>query len=400
MANAPTLADIEAAQKRIAPYLPVTPLTHAPSLSDEFQRRIMCKWDNKFRTGSFKERGALNFLLSMSPEELAKGVCTASAGNHALALSYHAHSLKSPCHLLMPTAAPLVKVESCRRLGAHISQLPTFYECLEQVTELSKREGYTYIPPFDHERIVMGQGVAGLEVLSQCDDFDSIVIPVGGGGYAAGVATAIKAKRPDVFILGVCSEWAVKIRKESPEARRAFLPTTIADGIAVKAIGKVNEPILKAHVDHIAAVSEESLARAVVMLLEHEHTVVEGAGAAGIAGLIEGHLPPQYKKPVVYVCGSNIDTNLLSRLIERDIAERGRTLRVRISLPDQPGMLHKISGIIATQGANVLHVYHNRSYTKIPGYVDITVAAEVRSREHGQDVVRQLMESGLPTEVL
>jgi threonine dehydratase len=400
MTNAPTIQDIQAARERLRPHLPVTPMTQAHGLSDEFKRTVMCKWDNNFRTGSFKERGALNFLLSMSPAELAKGVCTASAGNHALALSYHARTVNAPCHLLMPTSAPLVKVERCRRLGANIIQLPTFYECLERAAELPKEKGYTYIPPFDHERIIMGQGVAGLEVLDQCSDFDSVVIPVGGGGYAAGVATAIKAKRPDVFILGVCSEWAIKMRNAPPPSKTGFIPMTIADGIAVKTIGKVPGPILDKHVDKIVAVSEDSIARAVVMLLEQEHVVIEGAGAAGIAGLIDGHLPAQYKKPVVFLCGSNIDTNILSRLIEHDMAERGRLLRVRVALPDRPGMLHQITGVIAAEGANVLNVYHDRSYTKVPGHVDITIMMEIRGAEHGTQIVQRLISEGLPTEVI
>lgn len=395
---APLVAQIESARVRIAPYLPVTPLTHALSLSDELKRSIHIKWDNKLRTGSFKERGALNFLLSLDPGQLERGVCAASAGNHALALSYHAHRLHVPCHLVMPTLAPLVKVESCRKLGAHISHKANLYECLEYAAEISAKEGFTYIPPYDHELIVHGQGVAGLEVLDQLDDFDSVVIPVGGGGYAAGIAAAIKAKRPDVYVLGICSQWAVQLRKNQQTKSTAIVPMTIADGIAVKTIGKVTGPILDQCLDHLAAVSEESIARAIIMLLEHEHAVVEGAGAAGFAGLIEGHLPARYQKPVVMVCGSNIDTNLLTRLIEHDMAERGRLLRVRVMLPDKPGMLHTITGIIAGQGANVLQVMHDRFYARLPGHVEITVMLEVRDRAHADEVVNQLVVAGLPTE--
>ncbi len=395
MTKSPTLADIEAARERLKPFLPMTPLAEAAGLSEEFQRTVYCKWDNKFRTGSFKERGALHFLLAMSSDQLRAGVCTASAGNHALALSFHAHKLKTPCHLVMPSTAPLVKVERCRKLGAYITQLPTFYECLEHAKELAQRAGYTYIPPFDHELIVMGQGVAGLEVLEQCPDFDSVVIPVGGGGYAAGVATAIKAKRPNVFILGVCSQWAVRMRKEPQPHTGVTIPSTIADGIAVKTIGAVTAPILEKHVDSLVAVSEESIAQAIVKVLEQEHVVVEGAGAAGIAALIEGHLPQRYKKPVVFLCGSNIDTNLLSRLIEHDMAERGRLLRVRVALPDKPGMLLQFTEVLAHAGANILQVTHDRSYAKIPGHVDITIVMEVRGREHAAQVVDELSKHGL-----
>lgn len=400
MNKRPSLADIQAAQARLAPFLPITPVTKGLGLSDEFKRSIFCKWDNKLRTGSFKERGALNFLLSLSEAQLKKGVCAASAGNHALALSYHAHRLNVTCHLVMPTSAPLVKVESCRKLGAKITEAPSLYEAMPRAKELAQSEGYTYIPPFDHELIIEGQGVAGLELLDQTQDFDSIVIPIGGGGYAAGVATAIKAKRPDVFILGVCSEWAVQMRNRGTTDSRGFVPMTIADGIAVKSIGSVTGPILEQTVDSIVSVSEEAIAKAIVMLLEQEHAVVEGAGAAGIAALIEGHLPAKYQKPVVFICGSNIDTNILSRLIEHDMAERGRLLRVRVTLPDRPGMLHQISKIIADQRANILQVMHDRFYARIPGHVDITVMMEVRDSAHAQHVVDELIAAGLPTERL
>jgi threonine dehydratase len=397
--NSITLADIENARARLAPYLQMTPVTTAPGLSEEFSRNIYCKWDNKLRTGAFKERGALNFLLSLDKSALARGVCAASAGNHALALSLHSNRLGVPCHLVMPVSAPLVKVESCRRLGAKITQVPTLYEALELAAKWPEQHGYTYIPPFDHELVIAGQGVSGLEILEQCDDFDSIVIPIGGGGYAAGVATAVKAKRPDVFILGVCSQWALNARNNKPQPG-GFIPMTIADGIAVKSIGSVTGPIIDAKVDKVVAVSEESIAKALVMVLELEHAVIEGAAAASIAGLLEGHLPDRYRKPMVFMCGSNIDTNILSRLIEYNMAERGRLLRVRITLPDRPGMLRQISGIIASLGANVLQVMHDRSYAKAPGHVDITVMMEVRSREHAKEIVDSLVADGLPTEVM
>ncbi len=394
-----SLEDIEAARARIAPHLAVTPVSHALGLSEEFSRRIFCKWDNKLRTGAFKERGALNFLLSLDQERLARGVCAASAGNHALALSLHSSHLGAPCHLVMPVTAPLVKVESCRRLGAHITQVPSLYEALELAARWPAERGYTYIPPFDHELVIAGQGVAGLELLEQCGDFDSIIIPVGGGGYAAGVATAVKAKRKDVFILGVCSEWAMNMRANKPHSG-GFVPMTIADGIAVKTVGSITGPIIEKKLDKLVSVSEEAIARALVMVLELEHVVIEGAAAASIAALLEGHLPESCQRPVVFMCGSNIDTNILSRLIEHDMAERGRLLRVRITLPDRPGMLHQISGIIARNGANVLQVLHDRSYAKAPGHVDITVMMEVRSREHAKQVVDQLVADGLPTEVM
>ncbi len=393
--RAPSLHDIEAARGRLSPYLSSTPISLSPGLSELVDRTVHIKWDNKFRTGSFKERGALNFLLRLPEEQLRRGVCAASAGNHALALSFHAKRLGVPCHLVMPAAAPLVKVESCRKLGAHIQQSGTLYECLQIAQELASSKGFTFVPPFDHPYIVEGQGVAGVELVEQLGDFDSVVIPVGGGGYAAGVATAIKALRPNVFILGVCSEWAINMRSSAQSAPSVQVPMTIADGIAVKKIGAVTGPILDRYVDSVLPVSEEAIARAIMALLEHEHTVVEGAGAAALAGLMEGLLPAPYCKPAVFVCGSNIDMNLLSRLIEHDMAERGRLLRVRMAAPDQPGALEGITSIIARHGANVLQVMHDRFYPKIPGYVEITIVMEVRDPSHAKSVADDLSRIGV-----
>ena len=398
MSTAPTLAEIEAARARIAPHLPVTPVSHATLLSEELGKHITIKWDNKFRTGSFKERGALNFLLNLGQAARAKGICTASAGNHALGVSYHAQRLGIPCEIFVPHNAPLVKIERCKKFGAVISYRENLHEGMEHAKALARDTGVTYIPPFDHHFIVEGQGVAGLEVLDQVSDFDSVVIPVGGGGYAAGVATAIKAKRPDVFILGVCSEWAIRARQLKEGGKSLIPEMTIADGIAVKQIGQVTGPILDKYVDKIVPVSETAIAHAIITLLEQERVVVEGAGAAGLAGIIEGHLPDRCQKPVLFLCGSNIDMNLLSRLIEQDMGERGRLLRVNISLPDRPGMLNQITGIIASQGANVLQVHHDRFYARLPGYVDITVVMEVRNRTHGAQVIDHLNGAGLPTQ--
>ena len=398
MGKSPTLAEVEAARERLAPHLPVTPVSHAPSISEALGKHVTIKWDNKLRTGSFKERGALNFLLSLDPSVRERGVCTASAGNHALGVSYHSQRLGIPCEIVVPTNAPLVKIERCKKFGAKISYQSSLAEAMVYAQNLARETNITYVPPFDHENIVQGHGVAALEILQQVSDFDSIVIPIGGGGYAAGVAATLKQKRPDIFVLGVISEWAQRIRQSPDLYKPGFAPMTIADGIAVKQIGKVTGPILDAYVDKIVPAPETSIAHAIIMLLEHERAVVEGAGAAALSAVIDGHLPDRCKRPVVFVCGSNIDMNLLARLIEQDMGERGRLLRVNISLPDRPGMLHQITGIIAEQGANVLQVAHDRFYARLPGYVDITVVMEVRDRSHGVQVIKCLNEAGLPTQ--
>jgi threonine dehydratase len=400
MGTSPTLAEIEAAKERLAPHLPVTPVSHAVSISEILGKHITIKWDNKLRTGSFKERGALNFLLCLDPAIRERGVCTASAGNHALGVSYHCQRLGIPCEIIVPVNAPLVKIERCKKFGAKISYQNSLAEAMVYAQNLARETNITYVPPFNHEHIVQGHGVGALELLQQVSDFDSIVIPIGGGGYAAGVAATLKQKRPDIFVLGVMSEWAQRIRQNPDAYKPGFAPMTIADGIAVKQIGKVTGPIIDKYVDKIVAAPETSIAHAIMMLLEHERAVVEGAGAAALAGVMDGHLPDRCKRPVVFVCGSNIDMNLLSRLIEQDMGERGRLLRVNISAPDRPGMLHQISGIIAEQGANVLQVAHDRFYARLPGYVDMTFVMEVRDRAHGAQIVKFLNDAGLPTQVV
>jgi len=392
------LAAIEAAYTRIRAALPLTPLTHSTALSEITGREIHIKWENRHRTGSFKERGAVNFV-SVHGAESKNGVCAASAGNHALALSYHAARAGIPCHIVMPVSAPLVKVQSTRKTGAEvILHGNTFDEAYAYGVKLAEEKGYSYCPAFDHPTVIAGQGTAGLEIMEQLADFDSVIVPIGGGGLISGISTAIKSKRPDVFFLGVQSEWVVTARakKLDPAAPQPLIPpTSIADGIAVKTIGKLTAPIIAQNVDQVVTVSENEIANAIMRLLELERTVVEGAGAAGVAALLSGYLPATCKKTAVVVCGSNIDTSVLSRLIERDMAQRNRLLRLLVSVPDRPGSLHATTGIVARLGANVLQVYHDRSSTSLPGNVDIAFVLEVRDEPHKRGVIEGLRDAAL-----
>lgn len=390
--NSVGLDDIIAAQKRLRSILPITPVTHSPGVSSIVGSDIYFKWDLKFKTGSFKERGAANALASLSPAERQKGVCAASAGNHALALSYHASLLGIPCHIVMPTGASLVKVESTKRTGADVTLFgKTFDEAYEEAVSRSKRHGYKFISAFDDTSVIAGQGTAGLEILDQVPDVDAIIVPIGGGGLISGIATAVKAKRPEVFILGVQSEWAVAARAGTHNtAEMAIAPATIADGIAVKRIGALTKPIIEKYVDKTVSISEIQIASAIIKYLEIERTVVEGAGAAALGALFEKQLPSNFKKVVVMACGSNIDMSVISRLIERDMGERGRLLRIVVAVPDRPGSLHTITGMIAKQGANVLQVQHDRSLSIVPGNVDITFLAEVRNKDHKEEVMQAL----------
>jgi threonine dehydratase len=381
--------DILRARAFVSSTIAVTPLTLSPSLSEQVGREVYLKWDNKLKTGSFKERGAINFLNCLSKEDRAKGVCAASAGNHALALSYYAAKFGVDCQIVMPINAPLVKIEATEKTGARvILHGYSFDEAYNYALKLSEDTCSVFVSAFDDYRIMAGQGTCGLEILEQLEDFDSIIIPIGGGGLISGIASAIKEKKPDIFIMGVMSEWVVQMRQQKADAEKPLIsPPTIGDGIGVKTIGKLTKPIIDKLVDKIVSVSELSMARAVVRLLETEKTVVEGSGAAALAALLDGCLPEKFKRTILLACGSNIDMNVLSRLIEREMGERGRILRISVSVPDRPGSLHAITGLIAKNGANVLQCFHDRSFSKLPGNVEISLLLEVRNKKHRADIL-------------
>ncbi len=387
-----TFEDIKQAQKALSEHLPVTPLTHSPELSRICKREIFIKWDNKFRTGSFKERGALNFLLNLKKREKSPSVCTASAGNHALAVSYHSQLLNIPCSLVMPTYAPLVKIKTASHFGAKVTLFGnTFYEAYDHAEALAKETGKVFVPGFDHNDVIAGQGVSGLEIAEQSDQkVDAVVIPIGGGGLAAGIAYALKTLLPDLFILGVRSKW---IEVEHKDMQFPSIP--LADGIAVKRLGNLTKPIIEQYVDKIVSLGEDEVARAIIDYLNGERTVIEGAGAAALAAVQQGHLPSSFSHPVLLACGSNIDLNLLARLIHRSQSQQGRLLRVTVSVPDRPGSLAKLTKSISDQKANVLETYHERGYTDQPGNVEITFMLETKDEKHKVSVLKTLSELGL-----
>ena len=398
-----TAKDINEAQERLAKHLPRTPLTHSDSFSQRFERDVFVKWDNKFRTGNFKERGALNFLQQLNSTEKKKGVCTASAGNHALAVSWHCMHLNIPCSIVMPKYAPLVKVQTSASFGANVSLVgEVFDESYEYAQELSKKENLLFVPGYDHPNIISGAGVSGLEILYKLKDVDSIVVPIGGGGLAAGIALAVKEKHPDIYILGVRSAWTKAHGEDAKgsEKQGAFAPAPIADGIAVKAIGEIPKLILDQYLDDLVYVEEKTIASAIVSYLYEERTVIEGAGAASLAALIEGHLPKRYKRTVLLACGSNIDLNILSRLIQRSQFQKGQLLRVRVSVPDRPGSLAQLTSCISDKSANVLETYHERRFSKHPGNVEITFLLETKNDAHKNEILESLSELDLkPTEL-
>lgn len=393
----PTINDIYNAEARIRRFIEPTLLTYSPTLSDKYGRKVYLKWDNKLRTGSFKERGALNFLLTLKPEERKRGVIAASAGNHALALSYYASILKIPCTIVMPKSAPVVKVRYTQEFGATvILEGLLFHEALAKAINLSRKQKKILVHAFDDPRVVAGQGTAALEILEQMPDIDAIVAPIGGGGLISGIGIAAKNIKPNIKIIGVRSEWAVNSRKHLKQKTKVALPpTSIADGIAIKNPGKLTEKIIKKVVDAQIVASENEIAHAVIEYLEYEKTMVEGAGAAGLVSLFSNKISKKIKSVAIMACGSNIDVSMVGRLIARELGDSGRMVRLRVSVPDRPGSLAKVAGIFGETGAQIFQTNHDRILCKNPGAVLITFILEVRDHAHLETVISALEEIGI-----
>ncbi len=386
--------DFEQALSCIRPYFGPSPITLSEGISELAGHDVYIKWDNKLRTGSFKERGVINFLLSLSSSERKRGVCAASAGNHALALSYYAKKMGVKCNIIMPKNAPLVKITSSRANGAHVHlEGNTFSEALVYAYAFSRRHRNVFVHAFDDPRIIVGQGTIALEIAEQLGEFDSVIVPIGGGGLISGIGLALKNLRSNVSLIGVRSEWAVRARKNG--AKSGFFPFSIADGIAVKTPGKLTEPIIEKLVDRIVVATEMDVARAIVKFLEIERALVEGAGAAGLCAILKQLIPKRFKKTVLIVSGSNIDVNMLARLINRDLAEQGRVIQMDLSVPDRPGSLARVSNIIAKNGANILEISHNRALCLIPGAVIISYILEIRDKEHKESLLLDLRDHGI-----
>ncbi len=387
-----SLEIIQRAHELIAPLIAPSPLTHSSFFTDTQKMNIHFKWDNRLRSGSFKERGALHFLLQLSEEQRKRGVCAASAGNHAYGLSMNAARLGVPCTIVMPRFSPLIKVESNESTGATVLlEGDVFQDSLAYAQEYAEINDLEFVHAYDDYNIMAGQGTCGLEILDQCPNCDAVIVPVGGGGLISGVATAIKALRPDVYVIGVQSEWAVKReRPKTPFTSRV----TLADGIAVKQLGKKTSKIIKETVDKMVTVTEGEISEAIIHFLEREKAVVEGGGAAGLPVLLRGELPKKCKTPVVLVSGGNIDIELISTVIRRGLIKRGRWVKFTTSVVDRPGLLEHLASVIAHNGANILDVHHER-FSVEPGLVQMTFSLEVRNQEHAGRVEKALKACGI-----
>lgn len=395
--------DIEAAAARIKGAVVYTPCPLSIPLSEETGMQVYCKMENLQRTGSFKERGARNALLTLSPEQKERGVIAASAGNHALGLSYHGNLLKVPVTVIMPRFAPLTKVTNCRRFGAEvILHGSTFDEARTRADEVAAEKSLTYINGYDDPPIIAGQGTLGIEILEQVPDLDAIIVPVGGGGLIAGIATAIRHLKPNVTIIGVepeyCASFSAAIRNGGPvkiESR-----PTLADGLAVPKVGKNAFETARPLVDKFLLVNEHHLALSILRLLELEKSLVEGAGAAGLAACLAGLVPHlKGKKVVLPLCGGNIDTSTLGRILERGLAHDGRLCRLTVTISDRPGGLARFATIIGEEGGCIMEIDHDRAFASD----DITTVVvhcviETRDLAHISAIKSRLTREGFPHE--
>ena len=380
-----TLADIEAARARIRGGIYESPCVESIPLSQLTGAHIFCKLDYLQRTGSFKERGARNALLQLSPEQRARGVIAASAGNHALGVAYHSALLGIPVTVVMPKFAPLIKVSNCRHLGATVVLHGTdLSQARVEAEAIAARERLTFIHPFDNEHVMAGQGTIALEILEQTPDVQAIVAPVGGGGLLAGIGTVVEALKPDVRVVGVepvhaaCLTAALAAGHPVP----VTLASTLADGLAVAQAGAFAFEVLRRVVDQVVTVDEATIALAVLRLIELEKSVVEGAGAAPLAAFLAGKLDALKGRNVVLVlCGGNIDLTILDRVIEIGLVADGRLSRFTVSISDRPGGLARLAEVIASTGASIKEIVHDRAFSG-PDLSEVRVVCVVETTGH------------------
>lgn len=392
------LAAIQTARARIGEAIYMSPCQLSHQLSELAGLPLHLKLENLQLTGSFKERGALNKLLTLSEDERKRGVIAASAGNHAQGVAYHAAQRGIRAQIVMPLTTPLVKVAATRGYGADVILHGTTYdEACDEALRLRAEEGRAFIHPFDDPEVIAGQGTIGLELLEQVPDIEAVVVPIGGGGLIAGVACALKEVNPRIRVIGVESEKLPAMLR----AREAGAPVTIAaqatiaDGIAVRRAGDLTFPLVHRYVDEIVTVDDEEIASAILMLLEQEKTLAEGAGAAALAAVIQAKADLRQRRTVVLVCGGNIDVTLLARIIERGLVKDGRLLRVRVYLQDRPGALLGLTQILARERANIVETVHNRAYYGVSvGETVIDVTLETRGSSHITAISHALGEAG------
>jgi len=381
MTDFPTLADIEAAAARIAGAVVATPTMHSRTLSEITGADIWLKFENLQFTAAYKERGALNKLLALDEAERRRGVVAASAGNHAQALAYHGKRLGIPVTIVMPVSTPTIKVTQTEGHGANvILHGERFDDAHAFAKQLEGEKGFVFVHPFDDPAVISGAGTVALEMLAAVPDLDVLVIPIGGGGLISGIATAAKAIRPGIEVVGIEAELYPSMKNVVEGGHGAIGGDTLAEGIAVKEPGELTRRIIAARVDRIDLVAEKDIEHAVALLVGIEKTVVEGAGAAGLAAIL-AH-PERYagRKVGTVLCGGNIDTHLLANVLVRELVRCGRIARLRIAAQDRPGALAAITATFHRCGVNIIEVQHQRIFTRLPAK-DTSIEVECEARD-------------------
>ncbi|QJR16055.1 threonine ammonia-lyase [Usitatibacter palustris] len=391
-----TLDDIRAAARAIEGQVVRTPFLKSQTLSEITGAQVYLKFENHQFTASFKERGAINKLLSLTPEQRKKGVIACSAGNHAQGVAYHATRLGIPSTIVMPQHTPFVKVEHTRKHGAQVVlHGEGFDDAMREAQRLCKERDLNFVHPYDDERIIAGQGTIGLEMLEMHPELDMLVIAIGGGGLISGITLAAKALKPDIEVIGVevarFPGMYHAVRGTPPH----FGPSTIAEGIAVKEPGKLTKEIVAKHVADIVLVDEGDIEEAIVLLLEIEKTVVEGAGAASLAALLKDPARFKGRKVGLVLCGGNIDPLMLADIVQRGMVRSGRLARIEVEARDLPGSLAKITACLALHNASVEEVHHQRKFTQLAvQQVEIDLVVKTRNHAHVKQIVEALQAEG------
>jgi threonine dehydratase len=393
------LEDIRAAAERLVGIINETPVLRDEVLSNQLGAGVYLKAECLQKSGSFKVRGAFNKISLLTPEERARGVIAPSAGNHAQGVAMAAALDGIQATIVMPTFAPLTKIQATRSYGAHvILEGNSFDDAAAHARELAAQLGYTYVHAFNDPVIIAGQGTLGIEILEKLPDVDTVIVPIGGGGLIAGVATAIKQLRPATRIIGVQAAGCAAVRPSLAAGQpiAVSVAQTIADGIAVKRPGDLTLPIIRDHVDEVLEVSDDEIARAIAHCASNARLVVEGAGAAGLAALIAGHVSIKPGERLCAVlCGGNIDANLLARVLEQVMVRQGRYILLKLAVIDRPGALASITERVAEVGANIVDIFHRRALWLAPlGKVGVELVLEVRDNEHGEQVRIYLEQHG------
>lgn len=393
-----SLEDVKDAARILEGQIERTPLKKSRTLSDITGAEVWIKFENMQFTAAFKERGALNKLTRLTEAEKEAGVIAASAGNHAQGVAYHGRRLGIPVTICMPVTTPFNKVEHTRAFGARVLlEGNTFDEAKAYADKVAEREGLTWIHPFDDAHIMAGQGTAALEMFEDVPDFDTLVVPIGGGGLISGIATVAKALNPEIRVVGVQAAMYPAMLGAIQGREVKAGGASIAEGIAVKEPGQLTRKVVRALVDEIVLVEEEHLERAITLFADVEKTIAEGAGAAGLAALLAHPAKFTGKKIGLVLCGGNIDTRLLASVLTRALVREKRLSRIRIIGDDRPGLLAYVSKIIGDNGANIMEVAHNRIALDVPAKgAEFDILMETRDAQHTQEIIDALAQAGYP----